>query len=119
MAALTTLRLLRQLPPGAAADVRCVSFAAPAIGNARLQAYVRERGWERHFSNLLVPGAGRVIAQGHAQDVALCSGAPVVAEVDACSCTPLLQWSIAALLDYKLQVLHTWQHGCRCSSALL
>ena len=59
MAALTTLRLLRQLPPGAAADVRCVSFAAPAIGNARLQAYVRERGWERHFSNLLVPGAER------------------------------------------------------------
>ncbi|KAK9832529.1 hypothetical protein WJX81_006107 [Elliptochloris bilobata] len=55
VAALTTLRLLRQLPAGAAADVRCVSFAAPAIGNARLQAYVREQGWDRHFSNLLVP----------------------------------------------------------------
>ena len=71
VAALTTLRLLRQLPPGAAADVRCVSFAAPAIGNARLQAYVRERGWERHFSNLLVPGVGRGMAHGRVQDVAL------------------------------------------------
>jgi hypothetical protein len=59
VAVLTTLRLLRQLPPGAGADVRCVSFATPAIGNARLQAYVREQGWERHFANLLVPGAGR------------------------------------------------------------
>jgi len=59
VAVLTTLRLLRQLPPGAGADVRCVSFATPAIGNARLQAYVREQGWERHFANLLVPGARR------------------------------------------------------------
>lgn len=53
---LATLRLLRQLPPGAQPALRCNVFACPAIGNAALAAYVREMGWEHYFNNLLVPG---------------------------------------------------------------
>lgn len=57
MAVLCTLRLLRQLPPDAQAAVQCNVFACPAIGNAALAQYVKEKGWERYFSNMLIPGA--------------------------------------------------------------
>ena len=56
MALLCTLRLLRQLPPGAQPAVHCHVFACPAIGNEALALYVKERGWERYFSNMLIPG---------------------------------------------------------------
>ncbi|CAL8465334.1 g4869 [Coccomyxa elongata] len=55
VAVLATLRLLRQLPPGAQPALRCNVFACPAIGNAALAAYVRDMGWEHYFNNLLVP----------------------------------------------------------------
>jgi hypothetical protein len=35
--------------------VRCVSFAAPPVGNAALAATVRARGWEPLFRSLLTP----------------------------------------------------------------
>ena len=57
MATLSLLRLLRQLPPGAQPDARCVNFACPAIGNAALAQYVADMGWEGCFTNFLVPGA--------------------------------------------------------------
>ena len=56
MAVLCTLRLLRQLPPNAEPAVHCHVFACPAIGNEALALYVKERGWERYFSNMLIPG---------------------------------------------------------------
>ena len=57
MAVLCALRLLRQLPPGAKPALQVHVFACPAIGNAALALYVKERGWEHHFSNMLIPGA--------------------------------------------------------------
>ncbi len=59
MAKLCGLRLLRQLPPAAAAAgcVRCMAFGAPALGNAALARLVASRGWERHFYSLTLPGA--------------------------------------------------------------
>ena len=59
VAVLCVLRLLRQLPPDAQPAVHCHVFACPAIGNAALAMYVKERGWERYFSNMLIPGAAR------------------------------------------------------------
>ena len=40
---------------GAAVGVRCVSFAAPPVGNAALATTVRRRGWEPFFRTLLTP----------------------------------------------------------------
>lgn len=57
VAVLCALRLLRQLPPGAKPALQVHVFACPAIGNAALALYVKERGWEHHFSNMLIPGA--------------------------------------------------------------
>ena len=59
MAVLCALRLLRQLPPDAQPAVQCHVFACPAIGNAALAMYVKQRGWERYFSNMLIPGAAQ------------------------------------------------------------
>lgn len=56
MALLCTLRLLRQLPPDAQPEVHCHVFACPAIGNEALALYVKKMGWERYFSNMLIPG---------------------------------------------------------------
>ena len=56
MALLCTLRLLRQLPPDAQPAVHCHVFACPAIGNEALALYVKKMGWERYFSNMLIPG---------------------------------------------------------------
>ena len=53
---LCALRLLQQLPPGAKPALQVHVFACPAIGNAALALYVKERGWEHHFSNMLIPG---------------------------------------------------------------
>ena len=56
MALLCMLRLLRQLPPDAQPAVHCHVFACPAIGNEALALYVKKMGWERYFSNMLIPG---------------------------------------------------------------
>jgi hypothetical protein len=48
VAVLATLQLLGGAA-GAAGRVRCVGFAAPAVGNAALAALVLRRGWERLF----------------------------------------------------------------------
>ena len=44
--------------------VQCHVFACPAIGNAALAMYVKQRGWERYFSNMLIPGAAQWHASG-------------------------------------------------------
>ena len=58
VAQLCTLRLLhalrRRLP--SPAELRCVAFGAPAIGNAALAAHVRVQGWEPHFLSIALPG---------------------------------------------------------------
>lgn len=61
VAKLCTLRLLRRLPPAAAAAgrVRCCTFGAPALGNAALAALVAARRWDRLFYSLTLPGAPR------------------------------------------------------------
>ena len=56
IAQLCALDLLHSLPEKEAAEVACVSFAAPAIGNAALAHLVERRGWQAQFSNYLLPG---------------------------------------------------------------
>jgi len=56
VAQISLLRLLKQLPAGAEAAVRCVTFACPAVGNPALAHYIKEAGWEGYFQNLLIPG---------------------------------------------------------------
>eukprot|EP00884_Botryococcus_braunii_P014665 jgi/Botrbrau1/2319/Bobra.39_1s0008.1 len=55
VAVLCMLRLLGELPPNSQPSVRCLTFACPAIGNAALAELVKARGWEKFFTNLLVP----------------------------------------------------------------
>lgn len=58
MAQLCALRLLRDLPPALAGQgrVRCVSFAAPPLGNSALANTVARKGWSSLFYNLSLPG---------------------------------------------------------------
>ena len=60
VAKLCTLRLLYQLDSREAAQghVKCVAFAAPALGNAALAALVAQQGWSHAFYNLTLPGGG-------------------------------------------------------------
>lgn len=58
VAKLCTLRLLRHGVPDAA-RVKCVSFAAPPLGNAALADLIARSGWNGNFYNLTLPG-GRV-----------------------------------------------------------
>ena len=64
VAKLCALRLLRRLPPAAAAAgrVRCCAFGAPALGNAALAALVAAQRWDRLFYSLTLPGALRAQA---------------------------------------------------------
>lgn len=61
VAVLSALHLLRQLPEGARPALRCNVFACPAIGNAALAQYVKDKGWEHYFNNLLVPGVQHML----------------------------------------------------------
>lgn len=55
VAQLSTLRLLR-----AGADaLRCITFGAPAVGDAALAALVRRQGWDSHFTSVALPGRWR------------------------------------------------------------
>ena len=58
MAQLCTLDLLRSLsgPQTPGSVVSCVTFAAPAVGNAALAELVNKRGWRDNFVNYLLPG---------------------------------------------------------------
>ena len=58
MAQLCALRLLRDLPPVVAerGRVKCVSFAAPPLGNSALANTVARKGWSGLFYNLALPG---------------------------------------------------------------
>ena len=58
VAKLCTLRLLHQLASREAAQghVKCVAFAAPALGNAALAMLVLQQGWSYAFYNLTLPG---------------------------------------------------------------
>lgn len=58
MAKLCTLRLLHQLNSHEASQgyVKCVAFAAPALGNAALATLVQQQGWSFAFYNLTLPG---------------------------------------------------------------
>ncbi len=64
MAKLCTLRLLHQLDSreAAQAPVKCVAFAAPALGNAALATLVLQQGWSHVFYNLTLPGTSRPCA---------------------------------------------------------
>ena len=58
MAKLCTLRLLQQLDSSEVAQglVKCMAFAAPALGNAHLAQLVEQQGWSHVFYNLTLPG---------------------------------------------------------------
>lgn len=58
MAQLCALRLLRDLPPHVAehGSVKCISFAAPPLGNSALANTVSYKGWSSLFYNLALPG---------------------------------------------------------------
>ena len=65
----------------AALDVTCVSFAAPALGNAALAAHVADRGWDGRFSNLtfaddLVPRMLADIHHGRERGGVAAAGSP-------------------------------------------
>lgn len=47
VAKLCTLKLLRELPQWPAPDIKCVSFATPAVGNRSLAELVDVSGWDR------------------------------------------------------------------------
>ncbi|KAK9816587.1 hypothetical protein WJX72_002290 [[Myrmecia] bisecta] len=53
VAAICTLRLLRLT--GGQARVRCISFGAPAIGNAALARAVAAVGWQTNFASYVLP----------------------------------------------------------------
>lgn len=36
--------------------LRCICYAAPAIGNAAVTNFVDQKGWHHHFINYLLPG---------------------------------------------------------------
>ena len=58
MASLCTLRLLNQLDDSEIAEgrIKCVAFAAPALGNRALAEIVQQQGWSHVFYNLTLPG---------------------------------------------------------------
>ena len=56
VAALSTLRLLRQLPSGHQPRVKCICFGSPAVGNAALAQLVARSGWEMLFHSVVLPG---------------------------------------------------------------
>ncbi|KAK9796242.1 hypothetical protein WJX73_000286 [Symbiochloris irregularis] len=56
VAALSTVRLLRQLPQGHTPKVKCICFGTPAVGNAALAQLVSKSGWESLFHCVALPG---------------------------------------------------------------
>ena len=56
VAQLCTLRLLHLLGALPPAALRCVSFGAPAVGNAALAEHVTRQGWDSRFLSIALPG---------------------------------------------------------------
>ena len=56
VAALSTLRLLRQLPSQPVPRIKCICFGSPAVGNAALAQMVANSGWEPLFHSVVLPG---------------------------------------------------------------
>ncbi len=56
IALLCTLDLLHSLGDDPNPNVTCVGFATPAVGNAALAEYVKNKGWQNYITNYLVPG---------------------------------------------------------------
>lgn len=68
VATLTTVRLLRSLhtaqPLGESSShqdpqIRCISFATPAVANTDLLQEVAEAGWDKYITNIVLPGRWR------------------------------------------------------------
>ncbi|PSC70294.1 lipase class 3-like [Micractinium conductrix] len=55
VAQLCTLRLLHLLGALPPAALRCVSFGAPAVGNAALAEHVTRQGWDSRFLSIALP----------------------------------------------------------------
>lgn len=56
MALLCSLDLLHQLQPEGSAQVACIGFATPAVGNLALADHAHSKGWDALITNYLVPG---------------------------------------------------------------
>lgn len=56
VALLCTLDLLHSLGEEANPNLACVGFATPAVGNAALADYIKQKGWHHYITNYLVPG---------------------------------------------------------------
>ena len=61
IALLCTLDLLHSLEDESHPSVTCVGFATPAVGNAALAEYVKEKGWQKYITNYLVPGQSLIV----------------------------------------------------------
>lgn len=61
IALLCTLDLLHSLGDEPNPNVTCVGFATPAVGNAALAEYVKNKGWQKYITNYLVPGQSWII----------------------------------------------------------
>lgn len=58
---LCTLDLLHGLGDESNPNVTCVGFATPAVGNAALAEYVKNKGWQKYITNYLVPGLSFIV----------------------------------------------------------
>ena len=50
------LDLLYSIGDEAIPYLSCIGFATPAVGNAALAEFVRQKGWDKLITNYLVPG---------------------------------------------------------------
>ena len=104
MASLCTLRLLNQLDDSAIAQgrIKCVAFAAPALGNRALAEIVQQRGWSHVFYNLTLPGE------------------PVLAAPSVCiaACTlAKVMGGTKSSLSNKSSFLNPSRLGCACQES--
>lgn len=67
VAQLCALRLLHDLPPYLVEQgrVKCISFAAPPVGNSALANTVSYKGWSGLFYNLALPGMNDAMVGKH------------------------------------------------------
>ncbi len=71
IALLCTLDLLHSLGDEPNPNVTCVGFATPAVGNAALAEYVKNKGWQKYITNYLVPGQSLLLLYALSQHVML------------------------------------------------
>ena len=56
VAQICALDLLHAAPPHRPPQLQAIGFAAPAIGNQALAAFVERKGWQQRLTNYLLPG---------------------------------------------------------------